>query len=78
MTTIVKPITKDRISITLSEGHRAIWFNLANGGAEIVILDKDATECTRLAATPPEPGYRLRIYTPDIETLDIIYEEWKQ
>jgi hypothetical protein len=75
MTTIVKPITRDHITIVLDEGHRAMWVRLANGGAEIVVLDKDATECTRLAVAPPEPDYQLRIQTKSADTVDIIYEE---
>ena len=75
MTTIVKPVTRDHISIVLDEGHRVMWFKLPNGGAEIVVLDKDATETTRLAVAPPEPGYQLRIATKVDNVVDIIYEE---
>lgn len=75
MTTIVKPVTRDHISITLDEGHRVMWFNLASGGAEIVVLDKNGTECTRLAVAPPEPGYQLRVATKVDNVVDIIYED---
>jgi hypothetical protein len=71
---VVQPLTKDRIVISLSPGYRAVWFKLASGGAELVVLDNHATETTRLQVAPPEPGQSLRITTPDPNIVEILYE----
>ena len=71
---VVKPVSKDLIEIALSPGYRALWFNLPNGGAEIVILDKNVTETTRLAVSPPDKGYVLEIKMLD-ERVEIVYRK---
>src|SRR5664279_3906449 len=58
---VVEPVSKDRIVILLSPGYKAVTFNLANGGAECVILDRNATETTRFAVAPPQPGHVLNV-----------------
>jgi hypothetical protein len=68
----VEPKTKDHIVMTLSPGHTAVTFKLANGGAECVILDKDATETTRFAISPPQPGHVLEVNHID-SGVEIIY-----
>jgi hypothetical protein len=70
---VVKPVTKDRIVISLSPGYTAVSFKLASGGAEVVILDKNSTETTRLAVAPPEPGHVLKINT-SADGVEIVYE----
>lgn len=73
-TAVVKPVTKDRIVIALSPGYAAVSFKLADGGAEVVILDKNATETTRLRVAPPEPGHVLNIITIS-EGVEIVYKD---
>jgi hypothetical protein len=70
----VEHITKDKIIIRLGKGRSAVSFKLANGGAEVVVLDKDATETTRLAVAPPEKGHKLWIETT-ANTVEIIYRD---
>jgi hypothetical protein len=70
----VEPITKDRIVIRLSKGYSFVSFKLPNGGAEIVILDKDATETTRLAVAPPVKGRKLWI-EPTGDSVELIYRD---
>jgi hypothetical protein len=70
----VEHITKDKIIIRLGKGRSAVSFKLANGGAEVVVLDKDATETTRLAVAPPAKGRKLWIETSG-DTVEIIYKE---
>jgi hypothetical protein len=71
---VVKPEGKDRLVITLSPGYRAVTFNLANGGAECIILDRDSTETTRLAVAPPDKGYKLEVNLLD-EIVEIVYRK---
>ena len=71
---VVKPVSKDLIEIAPSPGYRALWFKLTNGGAEIVILDKNVTETTRLAVSPPDKGYVLEIKMLD-ERVEIVYRK---
>jgi hemolysin activation/secretion protein len=69
----VEPISKDHIVISITPGeYRAVTFKLANGGAECVILDKDATETTRLSIAPPQSGHVLEIHHIDTG-VEIIY-----
>ena len=71
---VVKPVSKDLIEIALSPGYSALWFNLPSGGAEIVILDRNATETTRLAVAPPDKDYVLEIVMLD-ESVKIFYRK---
>ena len=69
----VDQVTKDRIIISVAPGgYHAVTFKLANGGAECVILDKDATETTRLSIAPPQPGHVLDIHHIDTG-VEIVY-----
>lgn len=70
----VEPVSPDRFTLSLSPGYRAVWFKLANGGAEIVILDDNATETTRLAVAPPKVDQQLRVHMPETDQIEIIYE----
>jgi hypothetical protein len=70
----VEPKSRDRFTLSLSPGYRAVWFKLANGGVEIVILDTQATETTRLAVAPPKVDQTLRVHMPDPDQVEIIYE----
>ena len=71
---VVEPVGKDRIIIKLSKGYSAVSFKLADGGAEVVILDKDATETTRLAVAPPDKGQKLWIETTG-NSVEVIYKD---
>ena len=70
--TEIKPLTKDHIVMSLSPGHTAVTFKLADGGVECVILDKDATETTRFSIAPPQPGHVLEVNHIDTG-VEIIY-----
>ena len=68
----VEPVSKDKMVISIAPGYRAVTFKLANGGAECVILDRDATETTRLAIAPPQPGHVLKVKHID-SGVEIVY-----
>ena len=73
---VIEQLNKDHITISLGPHYRAVTFKLANGGAECVVLDNNATETTRFAIAPPRPGYVLEVNFVD-GGVEIIYREVK-
>lgn len=72
---VVKPLSRDRIVIKVSEGYQAVVFKLANGGAEVIVLDNTQTEATRFGVAPPSGTQTLEVTINPLGNVDVEYKD---